>query len=398
MRAGAQLTAHPRTPEMSIPLATVISARNTVRLHPSLQFTIASFTKTTLILKSERSSSTALRIASQAFRDDDDLPTILTSEPAGLGIVTSGLLRIGMTVEVIDVQSGSGEKLMALRFALTTPTIDDSVIVFENIPDGNITLRQDGKPDKVLGKVVRSASGTRRIDGTEGIGAGNLAGISTKSLIISSSRDSGPPQSRFAERRGGVEITTIMDSLPSTLVIRAELNPSVLAGFGFAGKSHIADVQRENGDWERFPSVVGHRADTFVRPHPKGMIVAIRIRPSTVTSMSQSIQALAMQFKKSSMADASQRKVPVISGKHTLRISPTDPGRVASIKIRIADLLFVMNVKPFSKTWDTTSLPDGLHLVAVELLDDTGALIITTHQEIYVRNRNLATELASCQW
>jgi hypothetical protein len=128
------------------------------------------------------------------------------------------------------------------------------------------------------------------------------------------------------------------------------------------------------------------------------MIVAIRIRPSTVTSMSQSIQALAMQFEKSSMADASQRKVPVISGKHTLRISPTDPGRVASIKIRIADLLFVMNVKPFSKTWDTTSLPDGLHLVAVELLDDTGALIITTRQEIYVRNRNLATELASCQW
>ena len=398
MRAGGQLTAHPRAPEMSIPLATVTSARNTVRLRPGLRFTIASITKATIILKSEQSSGTPFRIASQAFRDDDDLPTILTSEPAGLGIVTSGLVRIGMTAEVIDFQNGLGDKLMSLRIGLISPTVSDSAIVFENIPDGNITLRQDGKPDKVLGKVVRSASGTGRIDGTEGIGAGNLAGISTKSLIISSSPDSGPPQSRFTERRGGIEITTIMDSLPSSLVIKAELNSGILEGFGFAGKSHIADVQRENGDWERFPSVVGHRADTFVRPHPKGQVIAFRIQPSTGTSIGQAIQAVAIQYEKVSLADAKQRKVPIVSGMHTLRISPTDPGRVASIKIRIADLLFVMNVKPFFKTWDTTSLPDGLHSVIVELLDDSGALITTTRQEIYVKNRNLATELASCQW
>jgi hypothetical protein len=31
-------------------------------------------------------------------------------------------------------------------------------------------------------------------------------------------------------------------------------------------------------------------------------------------------------------------------------------------------------------------------------LDDSGALITTTRQEIYVKNRNLATELSSCQW
>jgi hypothetical protein len=181
-------------------------------------------------------------------------------------------------------------------------------------------------------------------------------------------------------------------------VIKAELNQSVFAGFGFAGKSHIADIQRENGDWERFPSVVGHRPDTFVRPHPKGQVIAIRIRPSTGTSISQSIQAAALHCEKASLAEAKQRKLPIISGMHTLRISPTDPGRVASLKIRIADLLFVMNVKPFFKTWDTTSLPDGLHSVIVELLDDSGALITTTRQEIYVKNRNLATELSSCQW
>lgn len=398
MRAGGQLTAHPRTPEMSIPLATVTSARNTVRLRPGLRFTIASISKATIILKSEQSSGTPFRIASQGFRDDDDLPTILTSEPAGLGIVTSGLLRVGMAAEVIDFQSGLGDKLMALRIGLTTPIVSDSAIVFENIPDGNITLRQDGKPDKVLGKVVRSASGTGRIDGTEGIGAGNLAGISIRSLIISSSPDSGPPPSQFAERRGGIEITTTLDAQPSSLVIKAELNQSVLTGFGFAGKSHTADVQRENGDWERFPSVVGHRADTFVRPHPKGQVIAFRIRPSAGTSTVQAIQAVAIQYEKVSLADAKQRKVPIVSGMHTLRISPTDPGRVASIKIHIADLLFVMNVKPFFKKWDTTSLPDAVHSVVVELLDDSGALITTTRQEIYVKNRNLATELASCQW
>lgn len=398
MRAGSQLTAHPRAPEMSIPLAAVTSARNTVRLRPGLRFTIASMTKTNIILSSEMPGGATFRIASQAFRDDDDLPTILTSEPAGLGIVTSGLLRIGMPAEVIDFQSSLGDKLIALCIGLTTPAVDDREIVFENIPDGNITLRQDGKPDKVLGKVVRSASGTGRIDGTEGIGAGNLAGISTKSLLISSSPDSGLPPSRFAERRGGIEITTIMDSLPSSLVIKAELNPGTLEGFGFAGKSHIADVQRENGDWERFPSVVGHRADTFVHPHPKGQVIAFRIRPSTGISKGLSIQAAAVQYEKVSLADAKERKVPIVSGMHTLRISPTDPGRVASIKIRIADLLFVMNVKPFSKKWDTTSLPDGLHSVVVELLDDSGALITTTRQEVFVRNRNLVTELAACQW
>ena len=105
-----------------------------------------------------------------------------------------------------------------------------------------------------------------------------------------------------------------------------------------------------------------------------------------------------MQYEKSSLADATKRKVPVINGMHTLRISPTDPGRVASLKIRVSDLLFVMNVKPFVKTWDTTSLPDGLHSVMVELLDESGALITTTRQEVYVRNRNLSSELSKCQW
>ena len=86
MRAGGQLTAHPRAPEMSIPLATVTSARNTVRLQPGLRFTVSSITKTNIILTSEASGASSFRVASQAFRDDDDLPTILTSEPARLGI------------------------------------------------------------------------------------------------------------------------------------------------------------------------------------------------------------------------------------------------------------------------------------------------------------------------
>jgi hypothetical protein len=57
-----------------------------------------------------------------------------------------------------------------------------------------------------------------------------------------------------------------------------------------------------------------------------------------------------------------------------------------------------MNVKPFFKSWDTTALPDGIQVVVVELLDESGALITTTRQEIYIRNRNLAAELATCQW
>lgn len=58
----------------------------------------------------------------------------------------------------------------------------------------------------------------------------------------------------------------------------------------------------------------------------------------------------------------------------------------------------MMNVKPFFKSWDTTALPDGIQVVVVELLDESGALITTTRQEIYIRNRNLAAELATCQW
>ena len=398
MRAGATLTAHPRSPEKSIPLANVVSARNTVRLHAGLRFNITDFSKMSVTLKSDNPNGTTIHVGSQAFLSNDDSPTILTSEPAGLGIVTSGLLRIGMTAEVIDFLSDAGDKVMALRVGIENDTSFDGSIVFENVTDGNVTLRQDGKTDKIIGKVLRSASGTGRINGTEGIGTGSLAQVSPTSIVVSSSPDSAVPAGRFAERRGGVSITTSIDNNPYSLVLKSELNPNSLKGIGFGAKSHIADVQRENGDWERFPTVIGHRADTFVRPHPKGPVVAIRIRPSTGTSRSQSVQAVAMQYEKSSMADASQRKVPVVSGIHTLRISPTDPGRVASIKIRIADLLFVMNVKPFFKTWDTTTLPDGLKSVIVELLDESGALITTTRQEIYVRNRNLATELGGCQW
>lgn len=188
------------------------------------------------------------------------------------------------------------------------------------------------------------------------------------------------------------------DAQPYSMQIKDPLPVGVLDGFAYAGKSHTADVQRENGDWERFPSVVGHRADVFTQPHPKGPIIAIRLRASNNTSASQAIQNVALQYDKLALGEANKRKVPVVAGMHTLRISPTDPGRVASLKIRISDLLFVMNVKPFIRTWDTRSLPDGLHLVHVELLDDTGALITTTRKEIFVRNRNISAELSSCQW
>ena len=398
MRAGSVITAHPRMPEKSIPLANVTSARNTVRLHSGLRFTISGFTKTSLTLTSEISNPKSIRIGSQAYLDDTDIPTVLTGDQSGLSIVTSGLVRIGMMAEIIDVQSSAGEKLMALRIDLTPTVIDDHAIVFENIPDGNITLRQDGRPDKVVGKVVRGATGTGRIDGTENLGNGSLGEAGPVAVVLSTSPDTSAPPSRFAERRGGVVITTQTDRHPYAMVIKDSIPAMTLKGFAFGIKSHIADVQRENGDWERFPSVIGHRADTFVQPHPKGQVIAIRIQPTTVTSTGQAIQAVAMQYEKSSLADASKRKVPVINGMHTLRISPTDPGRVTSLKIRIADLLFVMNVKPFVKTWDTTSLPDGLHSVMVELLDESGALITTTRQEVYVRNRNLSSELSTCQW
>lgn len=398
MRARSEITAHPRTPDKSIPLAVVTSARNTVRLQSGLRFTISGFSKVSVTLTSEMSNPKTIRIGSQAFLDDADLPTVLTGDPSGLSIVTSGLVRIGMMAEIIDVQSSAGEKLMAVRIDLTPPVNDDHAIVFENIPDGNITLRQDGRPDKLVGKVIRSASGTGRIDGTENLGIGTLTEAGPAAVVLSTSPDSSAPSSRFAERRGGVIVTTQLDNQPFTMVIKDSIPSMALKGFAFGNKSHIADIQRENGDWERFPSVVGHRADTFVRPHPKGQVIAIRIRPTTVTSTGQAIQAVALQYEKSSLADATKRKVPVINGMHTLRISPTDPGRVASLKIRIADLLFVMNVKPFVKTWDTTSLPDGLHTVMVELLDESGALITTTRQEVYVRNRNLASELSTCQW
>lgn len=398
MRAGSVITAHPRIPEKSIPLANVTSARNTVRLQSGLRFTISGFTKTSITLTSEMSSPKTIRIGSQAFMDDIDLPTVLTGDPAGLSIVTSGLVRIGMMAEIIDAQSSTGDKLMALRIDLTPPVNDDHAIVFENIPDGNITLRQDGRPDKLVGKVIRGATGTGRIDGTENLGNGSLTEAGPATVILSTSPDTSAPTSRFTERRGGVVISTLADNQPFTMVIKDSIPAMALKGFASGGKSHIADVQRENGDWERFPSVVGHRADTFIRPHPKGQVIAIRIRPTNVTSTGQAIQAVALQFEKATLADAAKRKVPVISGTHTLRISPTDPGRVASLKIKIGDLLFVMNVKPFVKTWDTSSLPDGLHSVMVELLDESGALITTTRQEVYVRNRNLSTELSTCQW
>jgi hypothetical protein len=398
LRAGALLTAHPRSPEKSIPVASVTSARNTVRLQSGQRYSVVAINRVSVIFKSDLAGDMLIRIASQAFLDDDAMPTVLTAEPGGLGIVTSGLLRIGTQADVVAFRSDSGEKVMALRIDLTADKVGDRSIVFENIPDGSITLRQDGMPDKLIGKVVRNATGTGRIDGTEGIGTGNLSAVSPTSLVISSSPDTALPPSRFTERRGGVNITTAIVSQPYSMVIKNELNPSALRGVGFSGKSHIADVQRENGDWERFPAVVGHRADTLTRPHPKGPVVAIRFRPSTGTTVAQAIQAVAIQFEKSSLAAAKQRKLPIVSAIHTLRISPTDPGRVASIKIRISDLLFVMNVKPFFKTWDTTALPDGVQVVVVELLDESGALITTTRQEIFIRNRNLAAELATCQW
>ena len=398
LRVGALITAHPRSPDKTIPLASVTSARNTLRLQSGQRYSVLAINKVSVILKSDIAGDMSIRIASQAFLDDDAMPTVLTAEPGGLGTVTSGLLRIGMQADVVDFRSDTGEKVMALRIDLAADKVSDRSIVFENIPDGSITLRQDGMPDKLIGKVVRSAAGTGRISGTEGIGTGNLSTVSPTSLVISSSPDTALPPNRFAERRGGLDITTANVSHPYSLVIKSDLNSAALRGIGFSGKSHIADVQRENGDWERFPAVVGHRADTFTRPHPKGPVVAIRIRPSTGTTIAQAIQAVAIQFEKSSLAAAKQQKMPIVSAIHTLRISPTDPGRVASIKIRISDLLFVMNVKPFFKSWDTTALPDGVQVVVVELLDESGALITTTRQQIYLRNRNLAAELAACQW
>lgn len=398
MRAASTITAHPRMPDKSIPLATVTSARNTVRLHAGLKFSVASFSKTSFTLDADSPGMKSIFIGSQASMNEDEVPTILTSDAVGLPLVTSGLIRLGMAAEIVDAHNGAGEKVMAIRIDLALPNLDDYAIVFENIQDGNITLRKDGKPDKVIGKVIRGLLGSGRIDGTENLGSGCIAKLSQNCVVISSSDEPSAPVSRFTERRGGVAIQTMPDNQPYVMMIKDPIPAQALVGLAFGGKSHVADVLRENGDWERFPSFIGHRADTFVRPHSKGQVIALRIRPTNLSPLAQAVQSVALQYEKLALADAAKRKVPVISGIHTLRISPTDPGRVASLKIRIEDLLFVMNVKPFFKTWDTTSLPDGIHTVVVELLDDSGALITTTRQEIYVRNRNLSSELSSCQW
>lgn len=250
LRAGALITAHPRSPEKTIPVASVTSARNTLRLQSGQRFSVVAINKVSVILKSDLAFDISIRLASQAFLDDDAMPTVLTSEPGGLGIVTSGLLRIGMQADVVDFRSDSGEKVMALRIDLNADKVGDRSIVFENIPDGSITLRQDGMPDKLIGKVVRSVTGTGRINGTEGIGTGNLATISPTSLVISSSPDTALPPSRFAERRGGIDITTSPVSLPYSLVIKNDLNPSALRGVGFSGShtSRMSNVKTATGN------------------------------------------------------------------------------------------------------------------------------------------------------
>jgi len=79
--------------------------------------------------------------------------------------------------------------------------------------------------------------------------------------------------------------------------------------------------------------------------------------------------------------------VPIVRGRYTVKVRPTDPTRVGYVRLRVDGAIKAFsNVAPYELQWDTTKVVDGDYLLQAEVLDASGAVMAVTSRRVVVDN------------
>lgn len=396
---GGTVMVSARGAQQGFPVAVLSESRNIGRFVAGMRFRLSILKRNAAVFEAIDAPETTLVIACLATPSDERQAMLVTDEPDALGLTKHGLLSFGAEAEVIRVITSQKTKVLALRINIKASPQSDATLVFENVKGGSVSQRLPNRPDRRITGVTVPVRGIGRLDATENLGVGSLALVSVKSLTIGTSPEGKQLRTGFVERRGGFMISSNpKDQGAFTMLLSGDLPLDVLHALTTGYKTHRLEIQRESGDWEACPALIGLNHSLFTQTHSRGSVIGFRIRNIAVLNLSSAILSAAATFRLAELTRAKRLKLPVIRGMHTLRISPTDPDRVASIKISIGQHVFIINIQPFAQAWNSQHVPDGRHTIRIDLLDDTGALITTQHQDIYVNNNNLERDILGTRW
>lgn len=318
--------------------------------------------------------------------------------------------------------TGQGESLV---IPVIAPVNRLTELQIENRLGGVVKATFVGGESRVVTNVVKPVLGVGRFDGTSYTGVGRINTAHTGVITVSTAPiDSRLPEGEGKERRGGFQISPVWHNgrteehdAPMMLLFgaldadgkpakrRRELEgtaPLFLEHIGLFGTNTVVDCQIDGGAWEPLPTVLGVRLNAFTadglnelwkaasvgRNSSQG-VTAFRLRfeQPTNKAMYSIATACADRYRQLRLAAARSNNTRVVGGTVTINPTLTDPSRVSFIRLTVdGKVRALKNFAPFMINWDTTRLADGEYFIEVEALDESGAVLASTPQRVYVLN------------
>ena len=285
-------------------------------------------------------------------------------------------------------------------------------MVFENTTGGAVTATYADGTQQVVTHVGRPVQGVGRFDGTSYTGVGAINTNHTCVLTISTApvTTSTELEGVGDERRGGFQIEpayhntqTEEASAPQVMIIGPfkshfhllEVTPPVFWGtFSLAwspqeqSTSWICDIQTASkpGEWQPMPTIIGNQWDAF----NKLGVTAFRVHRQKAEDSSVIDKWIADDhtlYSASGKELAKEGKIDVAHGVMPVQVDlVTDPSYV-SLYVD-GDFSAMTNNSPFSFEWDSTTVPDGEHLIEARAVDTDGDVISSLRELVWVDNNS----------
>jgi len=292
-------------------------------------------------------------------------------------------------------------------------------IEFENRVGGAVTAFYTDGRTRLIAKVLRPVWGIGRYDGTTftGVGAINtnhpgVITISTAPAMPPDTKEGGP-----VETRGGFMIQPSAhareqhEASPQVMVVgpagesapRLEGTPPLFFGginlsfyLQSPQASYRVQVRVDDWDWQDVPQMVGKCDDAF-RASGLRRRFASEGRPCTIT---RGVTAFRLLFPNPDpkllaqdlaleSADYTRRTTPAgaptVKGKFTIapRREPAD-GSTLTFCVD-GTSVYTVNHSPYEYRWDSSTVPNGIHLIEIELAGASGRVLIE-RREVVVEN------------
>ena len=284
-------------------------------------------------------------------------------------------------------------------------------MVFENVLGGDVTATYADGSTSVVTHVSRPVLGIGRFDGTSytGVGAINtnhscVLTISTAPVTTSTLLEGVGP-----ERRGGFQIeptyhNSQTDEHSALQVMTVgpvnakfptiEGTPPIFYGtFSLAWSpndpqtSWISDIQTASkpGVWQPMPQILGDQSTAFQQIG----VTAIRIHRDRGEEdpgvLQRWIDQAHREYASSREELAREGKVQVARGTMPIRVALYSNPDYVALYVD-GDFAGMTNSEPYRFDWDTTTVPDGEHLIEARAMDATGNILNSLRELIWVDN------------